>query len=81
MIKNYNSKLGALALAQESKKGFHQGIPAAARPYMDEMGLKDEDILPEELQMQKQQMQEGFNPMMSAEMAYGGELRKAVLGE
>ena len=81
MIKNYNSKLGALALAQESKKGFPQGIPAAARPYMDEMGLKDEDILPEELQMQKQQMQEGFNPMMSAEMAYGGELRKAVLGE
>ena len=30
MIRNYNMKLGALALAQESKKGFPQGIPGVA---------------------------------------------------
>jgi len=47
MLKNYALKLGALALAQESKKGFPQGIPAVARPYMEAMGLKDEDVLPE----------------------------------
>jgi hypothetical protein len=48
MLKNFSLKLGALALAQESKKGFPQGIPAVARPYMDAMGIKDEDVLPEQ---------------------------------
>jgi hypothetical protein len=80
MIKNYNSKLGALALAQESKKGFPKGIPEAARPYMEEMGLADQDILPEEPQMQRQNVQEGMNPMMNVEMAYGGSLQKARVG-
>ena len=47
MIKNYNIKLGALALAQESKKGFPQGIPAVAMPYMQAMGIKEEDVLPD----------------------------------
>jgi hypothetical protein len=47
MLKNYTLKLGALALAQESKKGFPQGIPAVARPYMETMGIKDEDVLPD----------------------------------
>jgi hypothetical protein len=47
MLKNYTLKLGALALAQESKKGFPQGIPAVARPYMTAMGIKDEDVLPD----------------------------------
>ena len=47
MLKNYTLKLGALALAQESKKGFPQGIPAVAKPYMEAMGIKEEDVLPE----------------------------------
>jgi hypothetical protein len=32
MIKNYQSKLAALALVQEGKKGFPQGMPAVAKP-------------------------------------------------
>jgi hypothetical protein len=36
MIGNYNKKLAALALVQESQKGFPQGIPAVAKPYMAE---------------------------------------------
>jgi hypothetical protein len=48
MLRNYTLKLGALALAQESKKGFPQGIPAVARPYMDAMGIKEEDLLPDQ---------------------------------
>lgn len=48
MIKQYVLKLGALALAQESKKGFPQGIPEVARPYMEAMGIKDEDLLPKD---------------------------------
>jgi len=48
MLRNYTLKLGALALAQESKKGFPQGIPAVAMPYMEAMGIKPEDILPDQ---------------------------------
>ena len=46
MIRTYNMKLGALALAQESKKGFPQGIPLVARPYMEANGITDEDLMP-----------------------------------
>lgn len=53
MIKQSVLKLGALALAQESKKGFPQGIPEVARPYMEAMGIEDEHLLPKE-QMQGQ---------------------------
>lgn len=55
MIKNYTMKLGALALAQESKKGFPQGIPLIARPYMEAMGLRDEDLIPELAQEERQE--------------------------
>ena len=48
MIKNYTIKLGALALAQESKKGFPQGIPVIAKPYMEAMGIAEEDLIPKE---------------------------------
>ena len=41
MIANFNKKLAALALAQESKKGFPQGIPAVAKPYMTENKLEE----------------------------------------
>lgn len=46
MIANYNVLLGKLALAQESKKGFPQGIPFIAEPYMMMNNLKPEDVLP-----------------------------------
>lgn len=52
MIRNYTMKLGALALAQESKKGFPQGIPEVARPYMEANQIKDEDLIPELAQEQ-----------------------------
>lgn len=35
MIKNYNEKLGALALVQESMKGFPQGVPETAMSYLE----------------------------------------------
>jgi hypothetical protein len=46
MIGNYNVLLGKLALAQESKKGFPQGIPFIAQPYMMINKISPEDILP-----------------------------------
>ena len=36
MLKNFVIKLGCLALAQEAKKGFPQGIPAVAKPLIVE---------------------------------------------
>ena len=53
MIKNFIMKLGALALAQESKKGFPQGIPAMAQPYMEANGITEEQLMPELAQQQQ----------------------------
>ena len=46
MIKNYVIKLGALALAQEARKGFPQGIPKLSEPYMEANGITEEDLIP-----------------------------------
>jgi hypothetical protein len=56
MIKNYTQKLGALALAQEAKKGFPQGIPAAAKPYMEVNGIKEEQLISPEIKQLSSQV-------------------------
>jgi hypothetical protein len=79
MIQNYVLKLGALALAQEAKKGFPQGIPEMARPYMEANGIADEDLLPEQPQQEQPQQPMPEQPMeqmpemqMQPPMAFGG---------
>lgn len=75
MIKKSIFKLGALALAQESKKGFPQGIPVVAKYYMEEAGISEQDILPNAEQpqegMQQQMPQEGQQPMPQEQMMQG----------
>jgi hypothetical protein len=69
MIKNFIMKLGALALVQESMKGFPQGIPEMAKPYMEANGIKEEDLMPE-LKAQAEalaQQQPGMAPQMPQE--------------
>ena len=91
MIKQYVLKLGALALAQESKKGFPQGIPEVARPYMEAMGIKDEDLLPkdpnategtpQEMDMMAMTSEEGMpaeDEMMEQPMAQLGQIVKGA---
>ncbi len=71
MIRNYTMKLGALALAQESKKGFPQGIPEVARPYMEANGINDEDLIPEIAQQQsaeEEMMEQGQEQNPQEEM-------------
>lgn len=46
MADNYISNLGKLALVQESQKGFPQGVPQIAMPYMDKVGLDPAQFLP-----------------------------------
>lgn len=48
MIQNFNNKLGELALVQESKKGFPNGVPAVSMPFMMNNGLDVSDFLPDE---------------------------------
>jgi hypothetical protein len=62
MIENYNLKLGALSLAQESIKGFPQSIPVVAKPYMEQMGLREEDIIPQQPQQQQMEIQQMQSP-------------------
>jgi len=45
MIQNYTLKLGGLAMVQESMKGFPKGIPAAAMPYLDHIGINPEGLI------------------------------------
>ena len=54
MIKQYNLKLGKLALIQESMKGYPGGIPIIAAPYMMSIGLSPDTVLPQVPQAQQQ---------------------------
>jgi hypothetical protein len=49
MIGNFNKKLAALALVQESQKGFPQGIPAVAKPYMAENKQDEQTFISPEI--------------------------------
>jgi len=70
MIANYNVLLGKLALAQESKKGFPQGIPFIAEPYLMMNKISAEDVLP----MPEEQGMQGMQaPQQQMQMTkYGG---------
>ena len=57
MIKNYVMKLGALSIAQESKKGFPQGIPVIAKPYMEANKITEADLMPEIAKQQQEQQE------------------------
>jgi hypothetical protein len=63
MIANYNLKLAKLSLVQESKKGFPQGIPAIAMPYIESLEINPDDFLT------TQSQQTPFSPDM---MQLGG---------
>lgn len=65
MIQNYNVKLGKLALVQESMKGFPQGMPEIANPYLQSIGQSPSAGQAEEL---------------GTQAAYGGEMSKRFPG-
>jgi len=72
MIANYNLKLAKLALAQESIKGFPQGIPVIAMPYIESMEIDPSTFMPDQAQGQ---LEQGTQP--DAEMGtsrFGGGL-------
>jgi hypothetical protein len=83
MIKNYNLKLGALALVQESVKGFDNGIPNIAMPYLQSVGIDPAQLVNPQMAPTPEQMQTAmygkeFKSKSSSMPAFkqGGELRK-----
>jgi hypothetical protein len=61
MINNYNMKLSKLALLQEGMKGFPNGIPQMAMPYVEAKGLGDYiGQLSQSLQQQNMQQSPQF---------------------
>jgi hypothetical protein len=63
MIASYNVKLAKLALIQESKKGFPDGIPTVALPYLAMNAVEPKDVLPlKEGQPNQQAMESEENP-------------------
>lgn len=72
MIDNYNTKLSQLAIAQEGKKGFPQGIPEIAKEYYNKIN---------NIQEQGDEMQEEMPVAMDGMgFKYGGGLLKAQEG-
>lgn len=70
MIENYNRKLGQLALVQESMKGFPDGIPGIAMPYLATAGINPADFA-------KMPGQE--NPNDQPQARYGGAPNAAAI--
>ena len=73
-LENYQEKLGLLALAQEAKKGFPDGIPDIAMPVAQKYGI-------DPLVQKVRQMQENASTQPVQEYAEGGELEKAQVGK
>lgn len=69
----YISNLGKLALVQESKKGFPQGIPDIAVPYMEKIGLDPMSFMPDQSQ---QNMMDNYGnlPMAQIGMSVVGDV-------
>lgn len=53
MISNYNLKLAKLSLIQESKKGFPQGIPVIAMPFLEKSQINPSQFIPDQGQAEQ----------------------------
>jgi hypothetical protein len=82
MMKKYIIKLGCLALAQESMKGFPQGIPAVARPCMEARGITEEQILPaKEITVLNDQLKKQMNQQENSEETMESENQQNPMEE
>jgi hypothetical protein len=76
-IKNANLKLAQLALVQESMKGFPDGIPTAAMPFLAKFGIDPESLLPSPEEM----MPEGGQEMMPQQQMPPGPPQQVSMAE
>lgn len=73
MISNYNIMLGKLAMVQESMKGFPDGMPMIAMPYLESVGLKPEQFLPQQDKMLEDEVDVEDMEMETQDMEDTGE--------
>ena len=92
MIKNYTEKIGQIALVQESVKGFPNGIPEVAYPYLYKSGIQAASLLPvsqnalageadmaqDVVDVDAQMMGQPEEPMSMPMARYGMELQPRV---
>lgn len=92
MISNYIQKLGKLAMYQEAMKGFPDGIPKVAAPYIQMNAINPEDLLPlktragaemqqidEDIQAEENPSQQQVEAMATNPMqAYGGHISSRI---
>jgi len=72
MIANYNLKLAKLAMIQESMKGFPQGIPVIAMPYIETMQIDPAEYIGAEAE---EQMEGAAQPdAETGEARYGANI-------
>jgi len=76
MLANISLKMAKLGLAQESLKGFPQGIPKISQPYIDMMNMNPEEFV----QTQAQPEQEGEEVQDTAKYGREVELPQAQYG-
>jgi len=76
MLINYNLKLGKLALLQESRKGFPNGIPFIAMPYLEAAGISPEDLVPQEEQSSDNQMMQDDSFTEEPQARFGMDIRR-----
>lgn len=79
MIENYNLKLAKLGLVQESMKGFPQGIPEIATPYIGATQMDPSMFMPPATEGQPQQAAYGAGVTGDPQQysyAYGGQNKK-----
>jgi hypothetical protein len=84
MIKNYTMKLGGLAVAQEGKKAFPQGVPLIAKPLLEANGVSEEQIMPkyqpkfaqqgEEMESEEPQEEVSMDESMPTQMPSGQDI-------
>jgi len=73
MIQNNNMKLAELALLQESMKGFPQGIPLIAMPYIIKTGFDPSFMFqPQEEVPEEDVQEEQYNEEMERSVEFGG---------
>lgn len=94
MIRNYTMKLGGLAVAQEGKKAFPQGVPLIAQPFLESNRIAPEQLMAryqpkfakqeEEQEEEVQPTQEvGLDESMPTQMPSGDEIAMSpeMMGE
>jgi hypothetical protein len=78
MIANFNKKLAQIALAQEAKKGFPDGIPSVAEPILAEYEMDPNELMGTQGQEDMQPEEEGVEMAKYGKQVGGRRVRVSL---